>query len=95
MERMYEIIKQPLVTEKTTMLAEQNKLTFEVAKDATKTEVKQAVEKLFNVSVEKVNILNQQGKTKRFRGHMGKRSDVKKAFVTLKEGQEIDLTSGL
>lgn len=95
MDRYYQIIKRPLVTEKTTMIAENNTYAFEVLKDADKVEVKNAVEALFDVKVAKVNILNQAGKTKRFRGVKGKRRDVKKAYVRLQEGQSIDLAAGL
>lgn len=95
MDRNYQIIKRPLITEKTTMIAENNTYAFEVLKDADKVEVKNAIEAIFNVKVEKVNILNQAGKTKRFRGMPGKRKDVKKAYVRLQEGQAIDLAAGL
>lgn len=95
MDRNYKIIKSPLITEKTTMIAENNTYTFEVLKDATKVEVKDAIEAIFDVKVEKVNILNQTGKTKRFRGMPGKRKDVKKAYVRLQEGQTLDLAAGL
>jgi len=95
MERYYQIIKRPLITEKTTMVAENNTFTFEVLKNADKVEVKKAIEAIFNVEVAKVNILNQQGKTKRFKGISGKRRDVKKAYVRLQEGQTIDLNAGL
>jgi large subunit ribosomal protein L23 len=95
MERNYQIIKRPLITEKTTMIAENNTYTFEVLKNATRVEVKEAIEAIFNVKVEKVNILNQEGKTKRFRGIPGKRNSVKKAYVRLQEGQSLDLAAGL
>jgi large subunit ribosomal protein L23 len=77
------------------MLSEQNKVVFRVAKDATKPQIAEAIENLFKVSVVKVNTLNVKGKTKRFRGRDGKRSDVKKAIITLAEGQSIDITTGL
>jgi large subunit ribosomal protein L23 len=93
--RHYDAILSPVITEKATMLSEQNKVVFRVAKDATKTEIAAAVEDLFKVSVVKVNTLNVKGKTKRFRGREGRRSDVKKAIVTLAEGQSIDITTGL
>ncbi len=93
--RHYETILAPLITEKATLLSEQNKVIFRVAKDATKDEIAAAVEELFKVKVTKVNTLVQKGKTKRFRGRMGRRSDVKKAIVTLQEGQSIDITTGL
>jgi len=95
MERYYQVIKRPLITEKTTMVAENNTYTFEVLKNSDKVEVKNAIEAIFNVEVAKVNILNQEGKTKRFKGMKGKRSDVKKAYVRLQEGQTIDLNAGL
>ena len=94
-EAMYDIVKAPLVTEKATMLSEQHQVVFRVAIDATKPEIKAAVEGLFGVKVTGVNTLVQKGKTKRFRGRPGKRSDLKKAFVTLAEGQAIDLTAPL
>ena len=94
-ERMYEIIRRPVVTEKRTLLSEHNAVTFKVPLDATKPEIKQAVEALFKVKVMAVNTLRQQGKTKRFRGRMGKRSDFKKAMVTLAEGDTIDVTTGI
>ncbi|MCA6321733.1 MAG: 50S ribosomal protein L23 [Phenylobacterium sp.] len=85
----------PVITEKATLLSEQNKVVFRVARDASKDEIAAAVEALFKVSVTKVNTLNVKGKTKRFRGREGRRSDVKKAVVTLAEGQSIDITTGL
>ena len=93
--RHYETILAPLITEKATLLSEQNKVIFRVARDATKDEIAAAVEELFKVKVTKVNTLIQKGKTKRFRGRMGRRSDVKKAIVTLQDGQSIDITTGL
>ena len=93
--RHYDTILAPVITEKATVLTEQNKVVFQVAKDATKVEIAAAVEELFKVQVVKVNTLNTKGKTKRFRGHLGRRSDVKKAIVTLQEGQTIDITTGL
>jgi large subunit ribosomal protein L23 len=93
--RHYDTILAPVITEKSTVLSEQNKVVFRVAPDATKPEIAAAVEELFKVSVVKVNTLNTKGKTKRFRGHMGRRSDVKKAIVTLQEGQSIDIATGL
>ena len=94
-ERMYSIILAPVITEKSTMGSENSQVTFKVTKDATKPEVKQAVEALFDVKVKAVNTLNQKGKIKRFRGRLGKRNDVKKAIVTLEEGQMIDVTTGI
>ena len=93
--RHYDVILAPHITEKATVLSEQNKVVFQVAKDATKDEIATAVEALFNVQVTKVNTLIQEGKTKRFRGIKGRRSDIKKAIVTLVEGQSIDVTTGL
>jgi large subunit ribosomal protein L23 len=93
--RHYDTILAPVITEKATQLSEQNKVVFRVASDATKTEIAEAVENLFKVNVLKVNTINQKGKTKRFRGRVGRRSDVKKAIVTLADGQSIDITTGL
>ncbi|MDO9430611.1 MAG: 50S ribosomal protein L23 [Pseudomonadota bacterium] len=93
--RHYDAILSPVITEKATMLSEQNKVVFRVANDATKDEIAAAVEALFKVNVTKVNTLVVKGKTKRFRGRPGRRSDVKKAVVTLAEGQSIDITTGL
>ena len=93
--RHYDTILSPVITEKATPLSEHNKVVFRVAGDASKDEIAAAVEALFKVNVTKVNTLNVKGKTKRFRGIMGRRSDVKKAVVTLAEGQSIDITTGL
>ena len=93
--RHYDTILAPVITEKATVLTEQNKVVFRVAMDATKDEIAAAVEELFKVKVTKVNTLNVEGKTKRFRGIVGKRPDYKKAIVTLAEGQSIDITTGL
>ena len=89
--RHYDTILSPVITEKATLLSEQNKVVFRVAGDATKDEIASAVEALFKVNVTKVNTVNVKGKTKRFRGRVGRRSDVKKAIVTLAEGQSIDV----
>jgi large subunit ribosomal protein L23 len=94
-ERMYQTILSPLVTEKATALSERNQVVFKVAIDATKPQIKAAVEGLFGVKVEAVNTLVVKGKTKRFKGRPGQRSDWKKAMVRLAEGQSIDLTTGL
>ena len=94
-EAMYQVIRAPLITEKATTLSELNQVAFKVAVDATKPQIKAAVEGLFGVKVLAVNTLVQKGKTKRFRGRPGQRSDVKKAFVRLAEGQSIDFTTGL
>ena len=93
--RHYDVIVSPIITEKATIAAEANKVVFKVAKDATKSEIKAAVEKLFNVKVESVNTLVRKGKKKMFRGVRGQQSDVKKAVVTLAEGHSIDITTGL
>ena len=93
--RHYDTILAPIITEKATLLSEQNKVVFRVAGDSTKDEIAAAVEALFKVNVTKVNTLNVKGKTKRFRGIKGKRADVKKEIVTLAEGQSIDITTGL
>src|ERR1700748_527446 len=93
--RHYDTILAPVITQKATVLTEQNKVVFSVAKDATKDEIAAAVEELFKVRVIKVNTLITKGKTQRFRGIMGRRSDVKKAIVTLQEGQTIDISTGL
>ncbi|AAK23231.1 50S ribosomal protein L23 [Caulobacter segnis] len=93
--RHYDTILSPVITEKTTLLSEQNKVVFKVANDATKDEIAAAVEELFKVKVTKVNTIVTKGKTKRFRGIVGRRNDVKKAIVTLAEGQSIDITTGL
>lgn len=94
-ERMYEVIRRPVVTEKSTLGSEHNQVTFEVPLDASKPEIKAAVEQVFKVKVAAVNTLRHKGKTKRFRGQIGKRSDRKKAFVTLAEGHSIDVTTGI
>lgn len=94
-ERMYQTILAPVVTEKATLNTERNQVTFKVAQDATKPEIKAAVEGLFGVKVLAVNTIVVKGKSKRFRGRPGQRSDWKKAMVRLAEGQSIDLTTGL
>jgi large subunit ribosomal protein L23 len=94
-ERIYDILLAPVVTEKSTMGSEFNQVTFRVSLDATKPEIKEAVETLFNVKVTNVNTNRTNGKVKRFRGRLGKRSDFKKAMVTLAEGQTIDVTTGI
>ena len=91
----YDVIRAPVITEKSTILSENNQVVFRVADDATKPQIKEAVESLFKVKVTAVNTINVKGKTKRFRGRMGRRSDVKKAIVTLAEGQTIDIATGL
>ena len=94
-ERIFELIRRPLVTEKTTLMSEYNQVAFEVPLDANKHEIKTAVQELFKVKVTAVNTLRQKGKTKRFRGQPGRRSDYKKAVVTLAEGDTIDVTTGV
>ncbi len=94
-ERLYQVILAPVVTEKATRLNEFSQVTFRVSLDATKPEIRSAVEQLFSVDVTAVNTVVMKGKTKRFRGREGQRSDWKKAIVTLQAGQTIDLTTGL
>ena len=91
----YDTIIAPVITEKSTYASEHNKVVFKVANKATKPEIKAAVEGLFSVKVVAVNTVRQLGKTKRFRGRLGKRPDFKKAMVTLAEGQSIDVTTGI
>lgn len=93
--RAYDVIRSPVITEKSTNASEQNKVVFNVASDATKGDIKAAIEQLFKVKVTAVNTLVRKGKTRRFRGIKGRTSDVKKAVVTLQEGQSIDVTTGL
>ena len=93
--RHYDVIVAPVITEKATILSEQNKVVFKVAKLATKPQIKDAVEKLFDVKVKSVNTLVRKGKVKIFRGRPGQQSDVKKAVVTLEDGFSIDVTTGL
>lgn len=94
-ERMYEIIKTPVVTEKAMKNSEFGHVVFRVPVSATKTEVKKAVEAVFGVKVESVNTIRGTGKVKKFRGYIGQRSDYKKAIVKLAEGQNIDVTMGV
>jgi large subunit ribosomal protein L23 len=91
----YDVIRKPVITEKTTMASENNAVVFEVAIDSNKPQIKEAVEALFGVKVKAVNTTIAKGKTKRFRGIAGRRKDVKKAYVTLEEGNTIDVTTGL
>ena len=93
--RHYDVIVSPVITEKATALSEHNKVVFRVRKDATKPQIKEAVERLFDVKVVSVNTLVTKGKVKIFKGTRGQRSDIKKAIVTLVEGQSIDITTGL
>ncbi len=94
-ERMHEVIREPVITEKATLLSEFNQVTFRVSVDADKFEIKAAVEELFKVKVTAVNTLRKKGKVKRFRGRLGNRIETKKAIVTLAEGQSIDVTTGV
>jgi len=91
----YDVIRKPIITEKSTMASESGAVVFEVAIDANKPQIKEAIEALFGVKVKAVNTTIAKGKTKRFRGQLGKRRDVKKAYVTLEEGNTIDVTTGL
>ena len=91
----YDVILAPVITEKSTMASEANQVVFKVRRDATKPEIKAAVEQLFKVKVLAVNTINRKGKTKRFRGLKGKQQDVKKAIIRLAEGDRIDVTTGV
>jgi large subunit ribosomal protein L23 len=91
----YDVVLAPHITEKSTLLSEHNAVVFKVANDATKPQIKAAVEALFGVTVTGVNTINQKGKSKRWKGRPYTRSDVKKAVVTLAEGQSIDVTTGI
>jgi large subunit ribosomal protein L23 len=93
--RHYDVIISPVITEKATLASENNQVMFKVARNATKPQIKEAVEKLFDVKVKSVNTLVRKGKTRMFRGTRGELSDVKKAIVTLEEGHRIDVTTGL
>lgn len=94
-ERTFELLRSPVITEKATLLSEHNQVTFRVPMDANKVEVRKAVEIVFGVKVTAVNTIVTKGKTKRFRGRAGRRADVKKAIVTLAEGESIDVTTGV
>ncbi|MGH6821163.1 MAG: 50S ribosomal protein L23 [Methylocella sp.] len=94
-EHHYAIIKSPAITEKGTLVSEQNQVVFNVALEATKPAIKKAVEGLFGVKVKSVNTLVRKGKSRRFKGQLGQLSDVKRAYVTLEEGQRLDVTTGL
>lgn len=91
----YDVIRKPVITEKATMASEANAVVFEVAIGSSKPQIKEAVESLFGVKVKAVNTTITKGKAKRFRGILGRRKDVKKAYVTLEEGNAIDVTTGL
>ena len=93
--QMYDIVQAPVITEKATNISEHNQVIFRVALNATKWEVKAAIEGLFGVKVKAVNTIRVRGKIKRFRGRLGRRGDYKKAVVTLVEAQRIDLTTGI
>ncbi len=93
--RHYDVIVSPAITEKSTMASEQNQVVFNVARKATKPEIKAAIEALFGVKVTAVNTLVRKGKVKRFRGTVGRQGDVKKAVVTLADGHSIDVATGL
>jgi len=92
---LYDVLRSPVITEKATMASEHNQVMFNVARTATKPQIKEAVERLFTVKVKAVNTLNRKGKVKRFKGRIGKQSDFKRAVVTLEEGHAIDITTGL
>ncbi len=94
-EQMYDLVQAPIITEKATFISEYNQVTFRVPLDADKRSVKAAVEGLFQVKVTAVNTIRVKGKTKRFRGRPGRRSDYKKAIVTLAKGDKIDITTGV
>ena len=91
----YDVLVRPIVTEKSTLGSEHGQVTFQVSVDATKPQIKAAVEGIFGVKVKAVNTLRQQGKVKRFRGKIGKRPDFKKAIITLADGEMIDITTGV
>ena len=93
--RHYDLIVAPVITEKATIASENNQFVFKVARDATKPQIKAAIERLFDVKVTAVNTLLRKGKTKRFRGVRGRQQDMKKAIVTLADGYRIDVTTGL
>ena len=94
-EQMYEIIREPIVTEKSTLGSQFGQVTFKVGLLATKPEIKVAVEQLFDRKVKAVNTLRQKGKVKRFRGRLGRRSDFKKAVITFEDGQDVDVSQGV
>ena len=94
-EELYGVILSPMITEKATRVSEHNQVVFRVRRDATKPMIKAAIEGLFNVKVTAVNTINVRGKTRRFRGRLGQRSDFKKAVISLAEGQKIDVTTGI
>jgi len=93
--KAYDVLRSPVITEKATLLSEANQVVFNVARDASKTDIKAAVEQLFQVKVKAVNTLVRKGKVKRFRQELGVRKDIKKAIVTLVDGQSIDISTGI
>ena len=93
--KFYDLIKKPIITEKGTLLSNNSQIVFSIPMNASKTIIKQAVEKLFGVKVKKINIIISKGKTKRFKGKMGKRKNEKKAIISLEKGQKIDITTGI
>lgn len=95
LKNYHDLIRRPIITEKSTILGEDGKYVFQVSKDANKSNLKSAVEKIFDVKVKKINILNQDGKQKRFKGRIGKRADFKKAIVTLEKDFSIDFAGGI
>jgi large subunit ribosomal protein L23 len=95
LEQCYDVIVGPVITEKSTIASENNQVMFKVARTASKVQIKEAVERLFEVKVKAVNTMVRKGKTKVFRGRTGRLSDVKRAVVTLQEGHSIDVTTGL
>jgi large subunit ribosomal protein L23 len=95
LEQCYDVIVSPVITEKSTIASENNQVMFKVARTASKVQIKEAVERLFEVKVKAVNTMVRKGKTKVFRGRTGRLSDVKRAVVTLQEGHSIDVTTGL
>ncbi len=94
-ERLHDIILGPVITEKATVMSEHNQFAFRVLRDANKAEIRKAIETLFGVKVQAVNTIRVKGKVKRFRGRLGRRSDWKKAIVTLAEGESLDYTAGI
>ena len=94
-ENIYDVIKKPVITEKGTLLSNNSQVVFSVPMHANKNNVKKAVEKLFGVNVKKINIIISKGKTKKFKGKIGKRNDEKKAIISLEKGQKIDITTGI
>lgn len=94
-EQLYDVIRSPMITEKSTAASEHNQVVFKVAMSASKPEIKEAIERLFKVKVRGVNTLIRKGKTKRFKGVKGQQSDFKKAIVTLEEGETVDMTTRL